>query len=37
MTARAKRITVTGGSGFLGARLVSLLREDHQPGELFEL
>ncbi|MCH7747011.1 MAG: NAD-dependent epimerase/dehydratase family protein, partial [Acidobacteria bacterium] len=27
MTARATRITVTGGSGFLGARLVSLLCE----------
>ena len=27
MTARTKRITVTGGSGFLGARLVSLLRK----------
>ena len=27
MTSRATRITVTGGSGFLGARLVSLLRD----------
>ena len=34
MTARPKRIIVTGGSGFLGTRLVSLMR-DRGHGEIF--